>query len=97
MEEIQLPSKTSTAKRHRQSEAHRLRNKSVRSAVKSQIKKYLAAIDQKDRSAAEAEFKQVSSLLDSAAGKGVYHKNNAARKKSRLHKKLSELNPENAE
>ena len=92
-----MPSKTSTAKRHRQSEAHRLRNKSVRSAVKSQIKKYLDAVEKKDRSAAEAEFTQVSSLLDSAAGKGVYHKNNAARKKSRLHKKLDELTAETAE
>lgn len=94
MEEIQLPSKTSTAKRHRQSEAHRLRNKSVRSTVKSQIKRYLDAVDKKDRTAAEAEFEQVSSLLDSAAGKGVYHKNTAARKKSRLHKKLTELTAE---
>jgi small subunit ribosomal protein S20 len=92
-----LPSKTSTAKRHRQSESHRLRNKSVRSAVKSQIKKFLDAVEKKDRSAAEAEFKQVSSLLDSAAGKGVYHKNNTARKKSRLHKKLTELTAEKAE
>ena len=92
-----MPSKTSTAKRHRQSEAHRLRNKSVRSAVKSQIKKFLDTVEKNDPSAAEAEYKQTASLLDSAAGKGVYHKNTAARKKSRLHKKLTGLTAETAE
>ena len=62
------------------------RNKSVKSAVKTAIKKVEAAVAAKDKAAAEAAYKDASSVIESACSKGVYHKNNAARKVSRLAK-----------
>ena len=62
------------------------RNKGVKSAVKTSIKKVEAAVAAKDKAAAEAAYKDASSVIESACSKGVYHKNNAARKVSRLAK-----------
>ncbi len=81
----------SAAKRHRQSEKSRLRNRTARSKVRTATKKFLTAVEAKDTDAATAGFRELSKLLDTAAGKGIYHKNNAARKKSRLHARLAEL------
>jgi small subunit ribosomal protein S20 len=86
-----LPAKGSTAKRYRQSVKRRLSNRSIKSNVKTEIKKYLTAIEEKDAGSAENQFKTVSSLIDKAARKGVIHKNTAARKKSRLNKQLNDL------
>ena len=61
------------------------RNKSIKSAVKTSIKKVEAAVAAKDKEAAVA-------TIDKAATKGVYHKNNAARKVSRLSKAVNSLN-----
>ena len=65
------------------------RNKSIRSAVKTSIKKVEAAVAAKDK---EAALKNAISTIDKAATKGVYHKNNAARKVSRLAKAVNTLN-----
>ena len=62
------------------------RNKSEKSAVKTAIKKVEAAVVAKDKAAAEAALKNATSVIESACSKGVYHKNNAARKVSRLTK-----------
>ena len=62
------------------------RNKSIKSAVKTAIKKVEAAIAANDKAAAEAALLSATSVIDKAAKKGVYHKNNAARKVSRLSK-----------
>ena len=62
------------------------RNKAIRSRVKTAIKKVDAAVAANDKAAAEAAFKNASSVIESACSKGVYHKNNAARKVSRLAK-----------
>lgn len=86
-----MPSKTSAEKRQRQSEKHRFRNKTAKSRVKTEIKKYLQTIEQKDAVQAESQYRYVTSLIDTAAGKGIYHKNNAARKKSRLFVHLQKL------
>ena len=67
------------------------RNKSIRSAVKTSIKKVEAAVAAKDKEAAAAALKVASSTIDKAATKGVYHKNNAARKVSRLAKAVNTL------
>lgn len=67
------------------------RNKSIRSAVKTSIKKVEAAVAAKDKEAAAAALKVVISTIDKAATKGVYHKNNAARKVSRLAKAVNTL------
>ena len=67
------------------------RNKSIRSAVKTSIKKVEAAVAAKDKEAAAVALKVAISTIDKAATKGVYHKNNAARKVSRLAKAVNTL------
>ena len=60
------------------------RNKAIRSEVKTSIKKVEAAVAAKDLAAAQAALKVATATIESACSKGVYHKNNAARKVSRL-------------
>lgn len=61
-----------------------LRNKMIKSKVKTVIKKVEAAIAAGDKEAAQANLLVAISAIDKAASKGVYHKNNASRKVSRL-------------
>lgn len=67
------------------------RNKSIKSAVKTSIKKVEVAIEAKDKEAAVAALQNAISTIDKAATKGVYHKNTAARKISRLSKAVNTL------
>lgn len=60
------------------------RNKAIKSGVKTAIKKVRAAIESGDKAAASAALLAATSEIDTAASKGVYHKNNASRKVSRL-------------
>ena len=60
------------------------RNKSIRSGVKTAIKKVEAACAANDKAAADAALTNAISKIDKACTKGVYHKNNASRKVSRL-------------
>lgn len=60
------------------------RNKSIKSGVKTAIKKVYAAIDAKDKAAATAALTEAIATIDKATTKGIFHKNNAARKVSRL-------------
>ena len=60
------------------------RNKAIKSGVKTAIKKVYAAIESGDKAAADAALLAATSEIDVAASKGVYHKNNASRKVSRL-------------
>ena len=59
-------------------------NKSVKSSVKTAVKKVNAAVEAKDREAAAAALKAATSKIESAASKGVLKKNTASRKVSRL-------------
>lgn len=86
-----MPSNSSAAKRQRQNQARRLRNKTTRSRVRTLNKRFLKAVKEKDNETAGEEFKLFEKAMDSAARKGVYHKNTAARKKSRMHKLLNTL------
>ena len=65
------------------------RNKSIRSEVKTSIKKVAVAAN--DKTAADAALKTAVSTIESAASKGVYHKNNSARKVSRLTKLVNAM------
>lgn len=67
------------------------RNKAIRSAVKTSMKKVDAAVAAKDKEAAAAALTNAISTIDKAASKGVYHKNNAARKVSRLSKAVNSI------
>ena len=74
----------SQIKRIRTNEERRLRNKSVRSAVRTEIRKLREAVDAGDKAAAEAQLRVASRALDKAVSKGVFHRNNAANKKSTM-------------
>jgi small subunit ribosomal protein S20 len=62
------------------------KNKSIRSEVKTSIKKVEAAVAANDKAAAVEALKNATSVIEAAGSKGVYHKNNVARKVSRLAK-----------
>lgn len=74
----------SAKKRIKVIETKTMRNKAIKSKVKTMIKKVDAAIEAKDKAAAEDALKVAISEINKAASKGIYHKNNAARKVSRL-------------
>ena len=74
----------SALKQIRQNEKRRRRNHAVKSAVRTQLKKVLGAIAKKDKTASQQELVKAYRLLDKAAAKGVLHRNNVARHKSRL-------------
>lgn len=76
----------SAKKRILVTEIRAARNKSIRSEVKTAIKKVEAAVAASDKEAAKAALTVAVSTIESAASKGVYHKNNAGRKVSRLTK-----------
>ena len=74
----------SAKKRIRVAEVRAARNKAVRSEVKTSIRKVEAAVAANDKDAAKAALSNAVSTIEKAASKGVYHKNNAGRKVSRL-------------
>ena len=81
----------SAKKRILVTETRAARNKSIRSEVKTAIKKVEAAVAANDKAAAEAALKDATSVIASAGSKGIFHKNNAARKVSRLTKLVNGL------
>jgi small subunit ribosomal protein S20 len=87
----------SAIKRNKQNIKRRLRNRIVRGRARTFIKDAREKIASADPEEARAAALQAISSLDRAAAKGVIHKNNAARRKSRLMKKLAELGKQNAE
>ncbi|MGE5508582.1 MAG: 30S ribosomal protein S20 [Chitinophagales bacterium] len=82
-----MPNIKSAEKRVRLAEQNRLHNQSVKSSLRTAIKKSEQASSAQDASAVE-KFRAASSALDKAAARGVIHPNKAARKKSQLAKKL---------
>ncbi len=71
-------------KRARQAEAARTRNASLRTSLRTAIKKVKKAIDAGDKAAAETMLQTSTSVIDRIADKNIIHKNKAARHKSRL-------------
>jgi small subunit ribosomal protein S20 len=71
-------------KRARQANKQRAHNMSLRSTLRTAIKKVRKAIEAGDKTAAQAVFKDSQSVIDSIADKNIVHKNKAARDKSRL-------------
>ena len=86
-----LVTKGSAAKRHRQSVKRHDANKAAKTRLRTAVRKLRAAIESKDKTAAEGEFRACSRVLDSAASSGVIHRNTAARRKSRLAKALAAM------
>ncbi len=77
----------SAIKKARQSEEKRVRNAHIKSTMKGQIKKAITAIEANDKDNSGALLKNAIASINKAASKNVIHKNNAARKVSRLSKK----------
>ncbi len=67
------------------------RNKAAKSGVKTAVKKVFATIESGDKNAAQTELASATKVIEMAASKGVYHKNNAARKVSRISKAVSKM------
>jgi small subunit ribosomal protein S20 len=82
-----MPNNAAAEKRMRQEQKRRLHNRSIKSLVRTQVTKARNAIATGDD--AEEAVRMAVSELDRAAKKGVIHRNNAARRKSRLMKRLN--------
>ena len=78
----------SAKKRAIQSEKRRKHNASMRSRLRTHIKKVVYALDDKDHTAANEAYKQAVPVIDGMVNKGIIHKNKAARLKSRLNTRL---------
>jgi len=87
-----MPNIKTAIKRVKINEKKRVQNITVKSAMRTSVKKVEAAIVTNDATAAATTFAAAASKLDKAASKGLIHKNAAARKKSRLMKKMNTLN-----
>lgn len=85
-----MPKIKSAQKRVRSSERQRVRNKSIRSLTKTSVTKAEKLIFSGEQESARESVAAAVSSLDKAVGKGIIHANNAARRKSRLMKKLNQ-------
>ncbi|MGH3664299.1 MAG: 30S ribosomal protein S20 [Micromonosporaceae bacterium] len=81
----------SQIKRNRQNEKRRLRNKSVKSSLKTAVRKFRETAEAGDAEQANVLMRAASRQLDKAASKGVIHKNQAANRKSALAQQFSKL------
>jgi small subunit ribosomal protein S20 len=81
----------SQIKRNKQNEKARLRNKAVKSELKTEIRKFREAAESGDADAANAQLRVALRKLDKAASKGVIHKNQAANRKSAIAKRAAAL------
>ena len=79
----------SAKKRVRQGEKRRARNRARKELIKNQLKSFGSALGGGDLTKAEGELRLVTRRLDKVAAKGTIHKNTAARKRSRLTKRLN--------
>lgn len=88
-ERASMPNIKSAKKRAVQDETRRVRNIARKTAIKTASKKVLVAVEAKDLTQAKELLKEVNAQLSRAKGKGVLHRNTAARKMSRLAKQVA--------
>lgn len=81
----------SQKKRNRQNEHARLRNKKVRSELKTRARAVTAAVESADAETAQTALRDAQKRIDMAASKGMLHKRTAARRKSRLAKQAGNI------
>ena len=86
-----MPNIKSSAKRDAWSKARRAKNRAEKSALKTQIKKFDAAVAEGDKEKAALAFRAAARSVDKAAGKHLIHKNNAANKKSKMAGRLNAM------
>lgn len=86
-----LPNIKSAKKRVLVNATKAAQNKAQKSALKTDLKKFEAAVAEGNRSEADSAYKATVKAIDKAAAKGLLHKNNAANKKSAMTIKLNKL------
>lgn len=86
-----MPNNASSEKRRRQNEKRNLKNRSVKSEIKTLTKKLMTAVEKKDRESAATVLRTTQAKLDKAAKVGVMHRNTVARRKSLLMRKLASI------
>ena len=86
-----MPNIKSAKKRVKVTEVKTLQNKMFKSAMKTSVKKYKAAVDAGNKYLAEKTYADAVAMVDRAVTKGILHKNNAARKKSQFTRLLNGL------
>ena len=86
-----MPNIKSAKKRVKVIETKTLQNKIFRSQLKTDVKKYEAALAAGDLELAKTTYKEATKKIDQAASRGIIHKNAAARKKSQFTKKLNAM------
>ncbi|ATW25362.1 30S ribosomal protein S20 [Candidatus Formimonas warabiya] len=87
-----MPNIKSAEKRVQIAEARRVKNAAIKSTVKTAVKKFTETIPSGDKEKAQQLLVNAIKNLDKAAGKGIYHKNAVARKKSKLQKAFNQAN-----
>lgn len=83
-----MPNIKSAAKRARQNLKREIRNRRIKSLLKTSIRRFEESLQNGDHEDAQAKLHAAVRQIDKAAAKGILHKNNAARKKSRLNRQL---------
>ena len=86
-----MPNIKSSAKRDQIAKLRNARNKAAKSALKTTVKKFNAAVESGDKAAAAVMYKAAVRAMDKAAGKKLIHKNNASNKKSKMALKMNTL------
>ena len=86
-----MPIIKSAIKRMKQSEVRRQRNRKVKSQLKSAVKQFIHSLEGNETQEAQRSYATATRVIDKAAAKGVLHKKTAARKKSRLARRLNKL------
>lgn len=86
-----MPNIKSAMKRVRSSKKRAMRNKSIKSVIKTQISKFEKAVENGDTESANELFKVAVKKIDQSVEKGILHKNTGARKKSQLARKLKNI------
>ena len=86
-----MPNIKSAKKRVLVSQTKAAQNKAAKSALKTELKKFDAAVAEGNRSEADVAYKVAVKAVDKAAAKGLLHKNNAAHKKSSLTQKVNNM------
>ncbi len=90
-----MPNIKSAVKRVKTNEKKRVLNASHKSALRTAVKQFEVAVEGTDLAVAESTFRFATKKLDKAVTKGIIHKNAAARKKSRLAKRLLAVSAQN--
>ncbi len=87
-----MPNIKSAMKRVKVIQKKTMQNKMFKSSMKTEIKKFYAAVASGDMAVAQAAYKSATKKIDVAASKGIIHKNAAAHKKSQFTKAINEMN-----